>query len=311
MTSEGQGFESPQLHRRGAPAQPDDACRPCGRSWGPVYIVGGLLFGVATFRAAILPRWTGALLVLSRLLAPLAALLPNASQPKTAIPMASRWRGSGMPSGRTGPRWQPPSQSQNPRPSYECGRVRGAVRPPTGVSARRGCSVCSPSSPFPRAPFMTASEARIISWARGDTPAVVGGDLGIIVALAGIGTAVVLYPILKRQNAARILESGTIFVGVAPFVVGRDAAPVRGRCRCPATISTHAVPDVAGRWDLASTPHASRGRRVGPFVTARRAEPDRACAPRRSRVRVTRSVAVSAGAEPGPDRVQVPDRGDV
>jgi hypothetical protein len=43
------------------------------------------------------------------------------------------------------------------------------------------------------------------------------------VALAGIGTAVVLFPILKKQNetfalglvAARILESATIFVGVA------------------------------------------------------------------------------------------------
>jgi len=56
-----------------------------------------------------------------------------------------------------------------------------------------------------------------------DTPFVVGGILEIIVALAGISTAVVLFPVLKRQNgslalglvAARILESGTIFVGVA------------------------------------------------------------------------------------------------
>lgn len=56
-----------------------------------------------------------------------------------------------------------------------------------------------------------------------DTAALIGGILEIIVALAGIGTAVVLFPILKKQNeslalglvAARILESGTIFVGVA------------------------------------------------------------------------------------------------
>ena len=56
-----------------------------------------------------------------------------------------------------------------------------------------------------------------------DTPAIVGGLLEIIVALAGIATAVILFPILKKQNetfalglvAARILESGTIFVGVA------------------------------------------------------------------------------------------------
>ncbi len=62
---------------------------------GPVYILGGLLFGIATFRARILPRWAGALLAVSTVLAPLAALLPNASQPKTAIPMglALAWLG--------------------------------------------------------------------------------------------------------------------------------------------------------------------------------------------------------------------------
>jgi Domain of unknown function (DUF4386) len=56
-----------------------------------------------------------------------------------------------------------------------------------------------------------------------DTAAVIGGISEIIVALAGIGTAVALFPLLKRQNetlalglvAARILESSTIFVGVA------------------------------------------------------------------------------------------------
>jgi hypothetical protein len=56
-----------------------------------------------------------------------------------------------------------------------------------------------------------------------DTPAIVGGLLEITIALAGIATAVILFPILKRQNetfalglvAARILESATIFVGVA------------------------------------------------------------------------------------------------
>ena len=62
---------------------------------GPVYILGGLLFGIATFRAGILPRWAGALLALSTVLAPIAALLPNASQPKIAIPMglALAWLG--------------------------------------------------------------------------------------------------------------------------------------------------------------------------------------------------------------------------
>lgn len=56
-----------------------------------------------------------------------------------------------------------------------------------------------------------------------DTLAIVGGISEIIVALAGISTAVVLFPVLKKQNesaalglvAARILESSTTFVGVA------------------------------------------------------------------------------------------------
>lgn len=56
-----------------------------------------------------------------------------------------------------------------------------------------------------------------------DTAIIIGGVLETIVALAGIGTAVTLYPVLRKQNegfalglvAARILESGTIFVGVA------------------------------------------------------------------------------------------------
>jgi hypothetical protein len=61
----------------------------------PALILGGLLFGVATFRAGVLPRWAGALLALSTVVAPVAALLPNASQPKIAIPMglALAWLG--------------------------------------------------------------------------------------------------------------------------------------------------------------------------------------------------------------------------
>jgi len=61
----------------------------------PVYILGGVLFGIATFRARVLPRWAGALLAASTLLAPAAAVLPNASQPKIAIPagLALAWLG--------------------------------------------------------------------------------------------------------------------------------------------------------------------------------------------------------------------------
>ncbi|HVQ44117.1 MAG TPA: DUF4386 domain-containing protein [Candidatus Saccharimonadia bacterium] len=62
-----------------------------------------------------------------------------------------------------------------------------------------------------------------ITGAGPDTAAIIGGILEIIVALAGIATAVVLFPILKKQSetlalglvAARVLESSAIFVGVA------------------------------------------------------------------------------------------------
>ena len=65
--------------------------------------------------------------------------------------------------------------------------------------------------------------ANYILGAGPDTAAIIGGILEIIVALAGIGTAVVLFPVLKKQNeaaalglvASRILEASTIFVGVA------------------------------------------------------------------------------------------------
>jgi hypothetical protein len=51
-----------------------------------------------------------------------------------------------------------------------------------------------------------------------DTPMIFGGVLEMIVALAGIGTAVALYPVVKRQNegvamgfvASRTLEAATI-----------------------------------------------------------------------------------------------------
>lgn len=56
-----------------------------------------------------------------------------------------------------------------------------------------------------------------------DTAVIIGAVLEIIVALAGISTAVVLFPVLKKQSeiaalgllSARILESGTIFTGVS------------------------------------------------------------------------------------------------
>jgi uncharacterized protein DUF4386 len=56
-----------------------------------------------------------------------------------------------------------------------------------------------------------------------DTAVLVGGILEVIVALAGVGTAVVLFPVLRRQNesaalgfvGSRVLEGAGILAGVA------------------------------------------------------------------------------------------------
>ena len=60
----------------------------------------------------------------------------------------------------------------------------------------------------------------------GHTGILVGGFLEVIVALAGIGSAVTLYPVVKRQNegvalgfaAARILEAVMILTGVVSLL---------------------------------------------------------------------------------------------
>lgn len=89
--------------------------------------------------------------------------------------------------------------------------------------------------------------ANYIIGAGPDTAAIIGAILEIIVALAGIGTAVVLFPVLKKQNeaaalglvASRILESGTIFVGVVflmSIVTLRQAGAGAG-----ALVTSHAL----------------------------------------------------------------------
>ena len=62
--------------------------------------------------------------------------------------------------------------------------------------------------------------------AGGHTAVLVGGFLEVIVALAGIGTAVTLYPVVKRQNeglalgfvTARLLEGAMIFTGAVSLL---------------------------------------------------------------------------------------------
>ena len=55
---------------------------------GIAYMLGGLLFGLATFRAGILPRVPAALLAIAATLTPLAGLLPHAEQRFAAVPVA-------------------------------------------------------------------------------------------------------------------------------------------------------------------------------------------------------------------------------
>ena len=67
------------------------------------------------------------------------------------------------------------------------------------------------------------------NWVTGpgpDTPILIGGVLEVIVALAGIGTAVALYPVVKRQNGGvalgfvgtRVLEAAALFAGVVALL---------------------------------------------------------------------------------------------
>jgi hypothetical protein len=63
---------------------------------GIPYMLGGLLFGIATFRAGVLPRWAAGLLAISGPLAMLmVALLPHQLERFAAIPMglAVAWLG--------------------------------------------------------------------------------------------------------------------------------------------------------------------------------------------------------------------------
>jgi hypothetical protein len=71
--------------------------------------------------------------------------------------------------------------------------------------------------------YVPVHDPNYILGAGPDTPVLIGGILEVIVALAGVGTAVALYPVLKRQNegmalgfvGSRALEGAGILAGVA------------------------------------------------------------------------------------------------
>lgn len=71
----------------------------------PLYIGGGVLFGLATYRARIFPRAAAVLLALGTAAAPIAVLLPLPSQPKLAIPtgLAIAWLGYALLTERAQP----------------------------------------------------------------------------------------------------------------------------------------------------------------------------------------------------------------
>jgi hypothetical protein len=76
---------------------------------GPLYILGGLLLGIATFRTGILPRWAAGLLAVGSVLAPVAALLPPEYEPKVAVPVgiALAWLGYALWAERREQAWEP------------------------------------------------------------------------------------------------------------------------------------------------------------------------------------------------------------
>ena len=85
---------------------------------GPMYILGPLLFGIATFRAGVLPRWAGALLAFGAVLVPVGAVVPPELQPKIMIPvgLAMAWLGYALFSERRAPAAEPLPSRASPRP---------------------------------------------------------------------------------------------------------------------------------------------------------------------------------------------------
>ena len=76
---------------------------------GALYLLGGVLFGISTFRARILPRWAGGALALGTV-APLAlSLLPHEFLRLAALPFgfALAWLGYALWSQRRAPASQP------------------------------------------------------------------------------------------------------------------------------------------------------------------------------------------------------------
>lgn len=85
---------------------------------GPLYMLGGLLFGIATFRAAILSRWAAGILAAGTSLAPVAALLPSDREGLVAVPvgLALAWLGYALLSERREISSEPVPDQRTTRP---------------------------------------------------------------------------------------------------------------------------------------------------------------------------------------------------
>lgn len=104
----------------GSPSEMDIGALPTIYSLliGIPYMLGGLLFGIATFRAGILPRWPAGLLAVAAALTPAAALLPLELQRLAAIPvgLALAWLGYALFSERREQAAEPVPGTGSPQP---------------------------------------------------------------------------------------------------------------------------------------------------------------------------------------------------
>lgn len=84
---------------------------------GITYLFGGLLFGLATVRARVLPIWPAGLLAVTAAVTPAAALLPHAIQRFAAVPMgiALIWLGYALWSERRALATQPVLGRESPQ----------------------------------------------------------------------------------------------------------------------------------------------------------------------------------------------------
>jgi len=211
---------------------------------GFIYILGGLLFGIATFRAGVLPRWAGAAgprhragpggrPAAERLTAEdrhagrdsarLARLCPvvraATATPLTERPRQLEWKAPKMTSGMT---QATPSRTAE----IEAGQVLHAPTTAEQRTARimgawfLGTILFSVPAFWFYDPLL--NHAGYVLGGGHDTRVGVGAVLEILLAISGIATAVVIFPIARRVNesvalgyvACRTVESILILIGV-------------------------------------------------------------------------------------------------